>query len=110
MPSDYETDRVVGMRRYLERETNVNRILITHPDHPDGSFSYEKVDFWKVAVQEFLCIPNLRSLVLLGFPGSRAVAAFRENVAALIQPHIVRVWRQRTGYCWGTGLEIFKQN
>jgi hypothetical protein len=93
----------VGIRHYLQHQTNIKRILITL-FHRFGD-TYRNSDIWEAPVQEFLGMPKLQSLVLLGFGGT----AFTDDVVALVKPHRVSPWKQRRWHfqC-DTGLEIVK--
>lgn len=88
-----------GIPQCLQRHTNTKRVLLVnkHCNHTD-------VDIWKVAVQEFLCMPKLTSLVLCETRNPRfrkdpetRDARFREELVAMVKPHRVRAWEPVRG-------------
>lgn len=103
--SDVETDWG-SVFKYIQRQTNVTRILIDH--FCPWCCSEETVDFWKPVVQEFLCTPKPQRLVLLGFLEGPA-AEFREDVMELVKPHRVYAWKQEGEHHKDKGLEIVRR-
>jgi hypothetical protein len=97
----------IAICEYLQHETNVKKVLIADPTGFNGTKNFT-IFMWKPVIQEFLCMPKLQSLVILYDEGSVDEAVL-DDVAALVKPHTVRLWKQQgIVHMLHMGLEVVK--
>jgi hypothetical protein len=100
-----------AVRQYFQHQTNVKKILIADVISSVGRLSSWTIGLWRPVILEFLRMPKLQSLVFLyDENGTEGHEAFRQTIAKLVKPYLVREWKQQGSvFLLETGLEIVKK-